>query len=147
MFVDPEFKSLEEKVVSTTLNTTGARDHVPEVEGHIQVIRERMRSHHVNLPFPIFIRRMIIELYKHVVMFLNAFLPKIVLSKTYSPRTIITGKALDWKKICRLHFQSYTQVHEDSNLTNTLEERTQGAICLGTRGNLQGTYNFFAMLW
>ena len=32
MFVDPESKSLEEKVVSTTLNTTGARDHVPEVE-------------------------------------------------------------------------------------------------------------------
>ena len=31
MFVDPEFKSLEEKVVSTTLNTTGARDHIPEV--------------------------------------------------------------------------------------------------------------------
>ena len=31
MFVDPEFKSLEEKVVSTTLNTNGARDHVLEV--------------------------------------------------------------------------------------------------------------------
>ena len=31
MFVDPEFKPLEEKVVSTTLNTTGARDCVPEV--------------------------------------------------------------------------------------------------------------------
>ena len=32
MFVDPEFKSLEEKVVNTILNTTGARDHAPEVE-------------------------------------------------------------------------------------------------------------------
>ena len=32
MFVEPELKSIEEKVVSTTLNTTGARDHVPEVE-------------------------------------------------------------------------------------------------------------------
>ena len=31
MFVDPEFKSLEEKLVSTTLNTTGTHDHVPEV--------------------------------------------------------------------------------------------------------------------
>ena len=31
MFVDPEFQSLE-KLVSTTLNATGARDHVPEVE-------------------------------------------------------------------------------------------------------------------
>ena len=42
MFLDPEFKLLEEKVVSTTLNTTGASDHVPEVERQIQVIKERM---------------------------------------------------------------------------------------------------------
>ena len=32
MFIDPEFQFLEEKVVSTTFNTTGARDHVPEVK-------------------------------------------------------------------------------------------------------------------
>ena len=39
MFVDPEFKSLEEKLVSTNLNTTEACDHVPEVERPIQVIK------------------------------------------------------------------------------------------------------------
>ena len=39
IFLDPEFKSLEEKEVITTLNTTGARDHVPEVERQIQVIK------------------------------------------------------------------------------------------------------------
>ena len=32
MFVDPEFQFLEKKVLSTTLSTTGAHDHVPEVE-------------------------------------------------------------------------------------------------------------------
>ena len=41
MFVDLEFNSLKEKVVSTTLNTTGARDHIQEVERQIQVIKER----------------------------------------------------------------------------------------------------------
>ena len=76
IFVDPEFKSLEEKVVSTTLNTTGARDQVPEVERQKQVIKERMRAHLANLPFPSFTRRMTIELVKHVVMFLKAFPPK-----------------------------------------------------------------------
>ena len=75
MFVDPEFKLLEEKVFITTMNTTGARDHVPEVEIQIQVIKERMRENHVNLPFPSFTRRMTIDLAKHVVMFLNAFPP------------------------------------------------------------------------
>ena len=74
---------------------------------------------------------------------LNAFPPKFAISNTYSPRIIMTGKVLDWKKICKLHFGSYAQVNEDRNVTNTLEERKQGAICLGPTGNLQGTYNFF----
>ena len=32
MFVDLEFQFLDDKVVSTDLNTTGTRDFVPEVE-------------------------------------------------------------------------------------------------------------------
>ena len=102
-----------------------------------------MRAHHANLPLPRFTRRMTIDLAKHVVMFLNAFPPKSGLSKTYSPRTIMTGKALDCKKRSMLHFGAYAQVHEDRNVTNMLEERTQGEICLGPTVNLQGTYNFF----
>ena len=42
MFVDTEFQFLEEKVVSTTLNTTGALDHVPEVKRKIKSTKERM---------------------------------------------------------------------------------------------------------
>ena len=57
----------------------------------------------------------------------------------------MTGKAFDWKKICKIHFGAYAQVHEDRNFTNTLEERRQGAICLGPIGNLQGTYNLFLL--
>ena len=71
MFIDPEFQSLEEKVVSTTLNTTRACGHVPQVEIQIQVIKEQMRAHHANLPFPSFTRHMTIDLAKHVVVFLN----------------------------------------------------------------------------
>ena len=90
---------------------------------------------------------MTIYLAKSVVMFLNAFPPKSGLSKTYSPRTIMTGKALDWEKICKLHFGAYVQVHKYRNVTNTLEERTQEAICLGTKGNLQDTYIYISTLW
>ena len=100
-----------------------------------------MQENHANLPFPGFTRRMTIELSKHFVMFLNAFPPKSVLPKRYSPHTIMTGKSLDWKKSCKLHFGAYMQVHKDRNMTNTLEEKTQGEICLGPTGNLQGTYN------
>ena len=52
MFVDPEFQFLEESIVSTDLNTTGARDHVPEVERQIQVIRsgyEHITSTYLSL--------------------------------------------------------------------------------------------------
>ena len=95
-----------------------------------------MQAHHANLPLPSFTRRMTIDLAKHVVMFLNAFPPKSGISKTYSLRKIMTGKALDWKKSCKLHFGAYAQVHEDRNVTNTLEERNQGAIHTKPTGHI-----------
>ena len=98
-----------------------------------------MRAHHINIPLPGFTRRMTIELAKHVVMFLDDLLPRSGISKTYSPHTIMTDKALDWSKICKLHFEAYTQAHKDRNVTNTQEEITQGSICLGPTGNLHGT--------
>ena len=87
---------------------------------------------------------MTIDLIKHVLMFLNASHPMTGLSKIYSPHTIMTGKALDRRKAL-IYTLGPTQVHEDMNATNTLEERTQGSICLGPTGNLQGTYNFFSL--
>ena len=108
MFVDPKFHFLEENVFITSLNTTVARDHVPEVESQIQVIKEWMWAHHANLPFPSFTIWMTIELANHVLILLNAFPPKSGISNTYCPRTIITGKAIDWEKIFKLHFGAYT---------------------------------------
>ena len=84
-----------------------------------------MRAHHTNLPLPSFTRHMTIYLAKHVVMLLNAFPPNSGLSNTYIPCTSMTGKSLDWKNIYKLHFGAYAHVHEDRNVTNTLEERTQ----------------------
>ena len=57
----------------------------------------------------------------------------------------MTSKDLDYKKICKLHFGTYIHVHEDSNVTNTLEKRTRRSIFLGHTGNLQGNYNFFSI--
>ena len=45
----------------------------------------------------------------------------------------------------KLYLGAYAQVHEDQNVTNTLEERIEGAIYPGPTGNLQGTYNFFLL--
>ena len=48
MFLDTKFQFLEDKVVSTTPNKNGAHDHVPEVERHIKLIKEKIRSYHAN---------------------------------------------------------------------------------------------------
>ena len=52
MFAEQELQLLEDKVFTTLFNTTSVRDHVPEVELQIQVIKERIRAHHANLTFP-----------------------------------------------------------------------------------------------
>ena len=55
----------------------------------------------------------------------------------------MTGKYIDFKKIWKLHFGPYAQVHDDRNAPNNLEESTQGEIYLCPTVNLQGTYNFY----
>ena len=104
-----------------------------------------MRSHQTNQPLPSYRRQIKIEFAKHVVVFLNSLPPNSRMSKTYIPRTIMTSKDLDLKKICKLHFRAYAQVHQDRNVTNTLEERTQGTICLGPTGSIQSICNFFLL--
>jgi hypothetical protein len=145
LYADPEFAFLEDQL-DTHLNTTAAREHVPEVERQIQVIKERMRATHAALPFSRMPRRMVIELAKYVVLMLNSFPPGSGLSRTYSPRTIMTGKQLDFAKHCKIPFGAYAQTHEDRDVTNTIDkDRTEGGICLGPTGNSEGSYTFLSL--
>jgi hypothetical protein len=52
---------------------------------------------------------------------------------------------LDYKKVCQLPFGSYAQVHDDLDITNTMESRTTRAINLGPTGNIQGTHRFLSL--
>ena len=94
------------------------------------MIREQMRAHLTNLPFPRFTQGMAIDISTNIIMLLNKFPPNIVLSTSYILWTIKTGKTLNWKKMCKLSFGAYAQLHEDRNITNTMIEWTKGAICL-----------------
>ena len=78
-------------------------------------------------------------------LMLKAFPPSSGLSKTYSPRNIMTGKPLDYEKHCRLPFGAYAQTHEDKHITNGMITRTEGGICLGPTGNLEGNYSFLSL--
>jgi hypothetical protein len=88
---------------------------------------------------------MIIEILANVVLWINAFPPASGVSKTYSPRTIMAGTALDFNKHCQIPFGAYAEVHEDRNITNTMSEQTQPAICLGPTANFQGSYKFISL--
>jgi hypothetical protein len=89
--------------------------------------------------------RMIIKMLANVVLWINAFPPSSGVSALYSPRTIMTGTALDFNKHCQIPFGAYAEVHEDRNITNTMDERAQPAICLGPTANFQGSYKFLSL--
>ena len=54
-------------------------------------------------------------------------------------------KKTDFKKSCRTPFDAYSQVYNIRNITNTMKERTKGAICLIPTGKLQGRYHFLSL--
>jgi hypothetical protein len=145
--MDREFECLRVELLGhgVNLNTTAASEHVPYIERHIRLIKKRTRAIRSTMPFKIIPGRMIIEMMAHVVLWLNAPPPASWVSTTYSPRTIMTGTALDFTKHCQIPFGAYTEVHEDMDKTNTMDERTQPAICLGPTANFQGSYTFLSL--
>jgi hypothetical protein len=145
--MDREFECLRLELLThgVNLNTTAASEHVPDIEWQIRLIKERTRALRSTLPFKNIPRRIIIEMLANVVLCINAFPPASGVSKTYSPRTIMTGTALDFNKHCQIPFGVYVEVHEDRNITHTMSERTQPAICLGPTANFQGSYKFLSL--
>jgi hypothetical protein len=124
------------------VNLTSASEHVPEIERHIRVVKERSRSSRHSLPFNRIPRLLTIHIVFTAVKLLNHFPPKGGISETVSPKTIMTGETLDYKKHLSLQLGQYCQVHEDDTPRNSQLPRTQGAICLGPSGNLQGDFKF-----
>ena len=81
----------------------------------------------------------------HAIKLLNFFPTKGGVSDTLSPKTIMSGETLDYKKHLRLQIGQYCQVHEEDTPRNSLSPRTKGAISLGPSGNLQGGFKFMAL--
>jgi len=79
---------------------------------------------------------MIAEMVYNVVFWLNSFPHKDGIHTTISPRTPITGLAIDFHQHCKIVLRKYVQVHEERD--NSLKSRTSGAIALWPTGNQQG---------
>jgi len=127
------------------VNLASANEHVPEIERRIRVVKERCRSSRHDLPFQRVPKLLTIHIVLNSVKMLNFFPSRAGVSETMSPKTIMTGEVLDYKKHLCLQIGQYCQVHEEETPRNSQVARTKGAISLGPSGNLQGGYKFMAL--
>lgn len=125
------------------LNETGRDEHVGEIERYIRTLKERMRAYYNTLPFNRVPARLVIEMAKAGVYWLNAFPHKRGISATASPREIVTGQKVDFNRHCKYQFGEYVQTHEQHD--NSMAPRTIGALALRPTGNAQGNYYFMSL--
>lgn len=130
--MDMEFEPLIDKSEDVLINTTAAREHVGDIERYIRTQKERSRSVIAELPYKEFMPDpFIVRLMYFVAFWINAFPNENGVSKTYSPREIVTGMSVDYKAHCRARFGAYVEASEDADITNNMQGRTAPCICLG----------------
>ena len=147
--MDGEFAPLKPLIAAMPggphVNLTSANEHVPDIKCPIRVVKERSRAMRHGIPFQRIPQLMVIHMVLLVVNMLNNFPPKGGFSTHISPKTIISGETLDYKKNLSLSFGQYCQVHEEETPGNIQIARTKGAISLGPSGNSQGGHKFMAL--
>ena len=143
--MDGEFGHLRGELASmgVTLNKTSRDEHVGEIERFIRTIKERMWAIYNTLPFQKIPARLVAEIGKACVFWLNSLPPQSNFGNDLSPRTIVTGQRLDFKRYCRFQFREYVQTHEQHN--NSMMSRTVGALALRPTGNAQGGFYFLSL--
>ncbi len=146
---DGEFAPLQEKIQALPggpkVNITSANEHVPEIERKIRTVKERVRAVRHGLPYKNVPKMLTISIVLYCVKLLNLFPAKGGISDALSPKTIMTGETLSFKKHLQLQIGTYCQVHEEDTPRNSQLPRTKGAICLGPSGNVQGGYKFMSL--
>ena len=63
----------------------------------------------------------------------------------YSPKTIMYGDTLHYKRHLALKIGQYCQVHEEDTQRNDQAAMRKSAICLGPSGNTQGVFKFMSI--
>jgi hypothetical protein len=123
--MDMEFEVLESESDNALVNCTSAREHVGDIERSIRTIRERARCDVSKLPFGHCMPdAMVIQLIYNVIFWLNVPIWENGASGEYSPREIVTGFKVNFKKHCRAIWGSYIEASVDPNKTNSLDAQT-----------------------
>ena len=80
------------------INLASDNEHVPEIERKIRVVKERCCAARHGLPFQIILKLLTIHIVFQTVKLLNLFPTKGIISDTLSPKIIMSGDILDYKK-------------------------------------------------
>jgi hypothetical protein len=127
-----------------TLNLAARGEHVATIERKIRQVKERVRGFWNTLPFKLTVLLLVYLVY-YCVTTINWYPTTTSAFPNVSAREIFLGRKLDYSRDCQLPFGQYVQTHEDADITNSMRERTIGAIAIGPAGNLQGAYNFMSL--
>ena len=100
--MDGQFQPMENQItgLGITLNICSRAEHVSKIERNIRTVKERVRGVYNTLPFKKMPGRLIIELVKFCIFWLNAIHPSPSIAPNMSPRTNMTCKTINYNKHC-----------------------------------------------
>jgi hypothetical protein len=145
LHVDNEFACLRDALHPVHMNVVAADSHVGKIERSVRTVKERLRACVHGLPFKRLPKIMVVRMVFDVVRCLNMFPSSTGVSPTMSPALLVTGATPPDFNTLSLEFGTYVQMFEDSDPTNTLHNRTLGAVSLTPTGNTQGNDSFLSL--
>ena len=123
-----------------TLDVTGGRSSVNDVERKIKTIKERIRGVLNTIPYKLTVK---LEdwLLQSCLYFINR-MPTVNALDLRSPVEKLYGVVLDAKTDLKHGFGDYVEV-SDEETDNTMKSRTRSAIALMPTGNAQGSWYYY----
>jgi hypothetical protein len=106
------------------VNLASPNEHVPEIEWQIWVVKERSQDARHSLPFLSIPKLLMIHIVLNAVKMLNFFPMKGGISDTLSPKTIMSGETLNYRKHLSLQVGQNCQVHDEDTPRNSQSPRT-----------------------
>ena len=126
------------------VNTSGPKQHVPEVERKIGTLNGRIRSIHHSLAW-----QLTYTLLRYQVSYARLVLNMVPCTTRVDSTTAYEqfyGRKVNFKRHFRLGFGDYAEVHNNQPTTsNTRQPRALSCIALLPLMNQQGTYLFFSL--
>ena len=141
--MDMEFEKVRDKLAIFEVKTTAFRESVPEIERQLCLIMEHVRCTTSDFPFNPIPRLVLICVVYMCVMWLNAIPRKSGAVQGISPRELVTGRTVNYKKDCRACMGGYVEASTYTIFTNDNTPCTHSCISLGLSGDRQGSVKCF----